>query len=449
MKPLNNLSKNLLGCLFASFLLVSCQDTTKPAPTDEQLLQVQTELLAITTSKDTDSLKAIQSKAILNKALEEFDINSLSLANINKYIIPKGLLYKNNELRKVLYPVLDKLSKAPDLDGAKAGAIKVVNFPIAVNGDVKDYDQNLLWIDAYKNFAHHPALPELLLINDNTSTTAFGRMQFLNLKAMGDTNFFDDIIPLLDLPMSERAAGTVFIPFKIGAEEAVGLSREKLETIRTKAVAAIDRALSKGVEREEYLHARRAFLTGHYAKGELLNQPAPELTIHWISEGNEKSLAHFKGKVVILDFWATWCAPCIASFPNIRKLKERYEGYPVEIIGVTSLQGYHLDKKNNTRISAEGKPEIEYQGMPSFMKFLNMTWKVAFTAQPEFNPDFGVTGIPHVAIIDPSGVVRYNMLRPYHPPYLEAQKIDALLKEANLPFPKDPMPEGNYSNVKD
>lgn len=58
-----------------------------------------------------------------------------------------------------------------------------------------------------------------------------------------------------------------------------------------------------------------------------------------MSSGEEKSLDDLKGRVVILDFWATKCGPCIGIMPNMRVLTKRYVGYPVEIIGVTSVMG--------------------------------------------------------------------------------------------------------------
>ena len=68
-----------------------------------------------------------------------------------------------------------------------------------------------------------------------------------------------------------------------------------------------------------------------------------------------------------------------------------------------------------------------------------MTWTVAFSEQNVFNPDFGVRGIPSVAIIGPDGNVRFAGLYPN--PKEESEHIDALLKEAKLPYPEAPYVE--------
>ncbi len=183
-----------------------------------------------------------------------------------------------------------------------------------------------------------------------------------------------------------------------------------------------------------------------YARGELIGSIAPELDFIWNSAGMElKNLSDLRGKIVIVDFWATWCTPCVRSFPNIRKLQERYKDYPVVFIGVTSIQGRHIDRVNNKTIDTKGDPEKELNLMKVFIKNQNMTWNVAFTKQKVYNPDYGVRGIPHIAIIDTEGKVRYNKINPGSAPYEEAEKIDALLKEAGLKYPTQPMEKRNYA----
>ena len=46
-----------------------------------------------------------------------------------------------------------------------------------------------------------------------------------------------------------------------------------------------------------------------------------------------------KGNVVVVDFWATWCGPCVGSFPQVKELVEYYKGYNVTVLGLTSPQG--------------------------------------------------------------------------------------------------------------
>ncbi|MGL1488981.1 TlpA family protein disulfide reductase, partial [Vibrio parahaemolyticus] len=69
-----------------------------------------------------------------------------------------------------------------------------------------------------------------------------------------------------------------------------------------------------------------------------------------------------------MDFWATWCGPCVRSFPNVRKIQERYKDSPVVILGVTSLQGYHMDRVAKKRIDTKDNPTLEYSLMPGFIK---------------------------------------------------------------------------------
>jgi len=62
-------------------------------------------------------------------------------------------------------------------------------------------------------------------------------------------------------------------------------------------------------------------------------QPLLDITV--LKDGHRPTWAELRGKVVIIDFWATWCAPCIASFPKLNALKAESAGKPVEFISVS------------------------------------------------------------------------------------------------------------------
>jgi thiol-disulfide isomerase/thioredoxin len=223
--------------------------------------------------------------------------------------------------------------------------------------------------------------------------------------------------------------------------------RERLIALYSKATDSLKGSTDKADQAlADRLTHNAKFLNGAFARGELIDHTAPALGFQW-SDGDKpiKSLADFNGKVVVLDFWATWCGPCIASFPKVKELQTRYDGYDVVIIGVTSLQGKHYPGGGADPIDTEGNPQKEYELMSAFMKDKDMTWRVAFTEEDVFNPDYGVNGIPHVAIIDPEGKVRYNGLHPAVPLKEKADKIDALLKAAGLATPA-PVEEEKQQN---
>lgn len=167
----------------------------------------------------------------------------------------------------------------------------------------------------------------------------------------------------------------------------------------------------------------------------LVGQAAPELNFTWASRAGLKTLGALKGKVVVLDFWATWCGPCVASFPAMRELAARYRDYAVEILGVTSIQGRVMGLDSGP-VDTQGDPAKEMSLMTDYIKAREVTWPIVFSAEPVFNPDYGVEGIPHMVLIAPDGTVRHTNLDPRDPLGDKSAKIDALLKEFRLKSPE-------------
>jgi len=168
-----------------------------------------------------------------------------------------------------------------------------------------------------------------------------------------------------------------------------------------------------------------AHLEGNGMRDQLVGKRAPAMKFVWASEPALRSLTDLKGKVVVLDFWATWCKPCVGLFPKIHEISQSYAGKPVVFLGVTSLQGWSMDPKAG-RIDCKGDPKKETGLMPDLMKQLGVTWSIAFSDKDCFNPDFDIMEIPHMAVLDQDGIVRFDGIEP------EALKgkIDELLAKS-------------------
>ncbi|MCW5547771.1 MAG: redoxin family protein [Opitutaceae bacterium] len=170
------------------------------------------------------------------------------------------------------------------------------------------------------------------------------------------------------------------------------------------------------------------------AAAALVGAAAPELDFIWSSKEGLANLSDLRGQVVVLDFWATWCGPCVSSFPQVRELTAHYAGSPVAVVGVTSLQGAVMGLEAKP-INTKCDPEREMALMKDYMKAKDITWTVVFSEQPVFNEDYGIQGIPYVAIIAPDGTVRHTGLHPASPLAEKTEKIDAILREFKLPVP--------------
>jgi thiol-disulfide isomerase/thioredoxin len=73
-------------------------------------------------------------------------------------------------------------------------------------------------------------------------------------------------------------------------------------------------------------------------------KPAPEFELENVAGGKMKS-SDIKGKIAIVDFWATWCAPCIQEIPNFNKIHETYQDKGVQMLAITTMSGALEDIK--------------------------------------------------------------------------------------------------------
>lgn len=251
------------------------------------------------------------------------------------------------------------------------------------------------------------------------------------------TFFADEISAFADLrakyagDTSEDVAAISYIEASFHAqllgdsESGVQMLRQLIQDFPDTEAAQVATNAINSIEKEAEAEKRLASLVG---------SPAPELDFTWATDDGLKKLSDLKGKVVVLDFWATWCGPCVRSFPQVRELTEHYAGSAVEVVGVTSLQG-RVHGLEPAPIDVRNDPAKEHSLMNDYIAKLDINWTIAFSQQEVFNPEYGVTGIPHMAIIAPDGTVRHRGLHPAMPHAEKTAMIDALLEEFELPLP--------------
>jgi thiol-disulfide isomerase/thioredoxin len=127
---------------------------------------------------------------------------------------------------------------------------------------------------------------------------------------------------------------------------------------------------------------------GDFGQYQTAGLPAPAFALKDL-EGKTVSLSDLSGRVVLLDFWATWCGPCVAAMPHLQKLEEEFKNQPVSIIGINSDMGM-----SNEKIKA-WLEKRKYT-------FAQLRESVDSPASSTYR----VIGIPHTVLIDKNGVVQ-------------------------------------------
>ena len=125
----------------------------------------------------------------------------------------------------------------------------------------------------------------------------------------------------------------------------------------------------------------------------LVGQQAPDFALPDVS-GKEVKLSSFRGKYVLVDFWASWCAPCREENPNVVKAYNKYKDKNFTILGVS------LDDQKNQWVDA-----IEMDGLTWTQVSDLKHWNSIVV------PLYHFEGIPHNVLIDPEGNIIAESLR--------------------------------------
>ena len=147
-----------------------------------------------------------------------------------------------------------------------------------------------------------------------------------------------------------------------------------------------------------------------FGQVDISSKPAPEFTLTLsagtLNSGGELSLSDLRGKVVLVDFWASWCKPCRDEALILSRVYLEYAGKPVEFVGVN--------------IWDRSQPALD------FLEEFETTYPNGVDEAGSIAIDYGVRGIPEKFFIDQKGVVQQKYVGPMRADALRAA-IDGLL----------------------
>ena len=132
--------------------------------------------------------------------------------------------------------------------------------------------------------------------------------------------------------------------------------------------------------------------------------------LHVCNADSNLTMADFDGNVIVIDFWTTWCAPCVIGFKELNRIYSDYKDKHIVILGVTSFQGIFYNMETGHKEGSADVKISEEKEIKLTMEYMNkhhMVWPCVFSDRSFKDSGYASNGVPTTVIIDRDGYIRY------------------------------------------
>jgi cytochrome c biogenesis protein CcmG/thiol:disulfide interchange protein DsbE len=147
------------------------------------------------------------------------------------------------------------------------------------------------------------------------------------------------------------------------------------------------------------------------SSGVALGEPAPDSPLPRLSGEGTGSLAEYRGKWVLVNFWASWCIPCKEEAPALQELQRRHGGERFTVLGIDSRD-----------LTDDGR---------AFVRRYGLTYPQLRDGDGDGAHEYGTTGVPENFLVDPQGKVRLALAGPATEEYLQRYVVPLLPRESS------------------